>query len=57
MALTKLDDLKAKVQDNLREINLSTTEDPHVTYVSTKLEALEFERITTILKQYKDCFA
>lgn len=38
-ALAKLDDLKVKVQDDLREVNLGTTEDPSVTYVSAKLEA------------------
>lgn len=27
-APTKLDDLKAEVQDDLREVNLGTTEDP-----------------------------
>lgn len=57
MALAKLDDLKAEVQDDLREVNLGTIEDPWVTYISTKLEASEFEKVMIVLKQYKDCFA
>lgn len=56
-APAKLDDSKAEVQDDLREVNLGTTEDPPVTYVGTKLEASEFEKITTVLKQYRDCFS
>lgn len=31
IAPIKLDDLKAKVQDELREVNLGTIEDPRVT--------------------------
>lgn len=53
-APAKLDDLKAKVQDYLREVNLGTTEDPRIMYVSTKLEASEFEKIMIVLKQYID---
>lgn len=57
MPPAKLDDLKAEVQDDLKEVNLGSTEDPRITYVSVKLEVPNFEKITTVLMQYKDCFA
>lgn len=57
MAPAKLDDLKTEVQDNLNEVNLGSTEDPCITYVSVKLEVPEFKKMTTILMRYKDCFA
>ena len=52
-----MDDIKEDVQDPLVEINLGTKEDPRVTLVSGHLRLEEFNKITTILKKYKDCFA
>ena len=52
-----MDDIKEEVQDPLVEINLGTKEDPRVTFVSGHLGPEEFNKITIILKKYKDCFA
>ena len=53
----RMDDIKEEVQDPLIEVNLGTKEDPRVTFVSGHLEPEEFNKITIILKKYKDCFA
>uniref|UniRef100_A0A2N9F0K1 Reverse transcriptase domain-containing protein n=1 Tax=Fagus sylvatica TaxID=28930 RepID=A0A2N9F0K1_FAGSY len=53
----RMDDIKEEVQDPLIEINLGTKEDPRVTFVSGHLGPEEFNKITMILKEYKDCFA
>ena len=37
-------------------MNLGTKEDPRVTFVSGHLGPEEFNKITMILKKYKDCF-
>ena len=52
----RMDDIKEEVQDPLIEVNLGTKEDPRVTFVSGHLGPEEFNKITIILKKYKDCF-
>jgi hypothetical protein len=52
----RMDDIKEEVQDPLIEINLGTKEDPRVTFVGGHLGPEEFNKITMILKKYKDCF-
>lgn len=39
MAPTKLDDLKAKVHDDLKDVNLGLIENQHITYIGSKLES------------------
>lgn len=56
MPLAKLDDLKAEVQDDLKELNLGSTEAPCIIYISAKLKSSEYERMKAVLKQYRDCF-
>ena len=53
----KMDDIKEEVQDPLVEVNLGTKEDPRVTFVSGHIGPEEFNKMTIILKKYKDCFA
>ena len=53
----RIDDIKEKVQDPLVEVNLGTKEDLRVTFVSGHLGLEEFNKITIILKKYKDCFS
>ena len=52
----RMDDVKEEVQDPLIEVNLGTKENPRVTFVSGHLGPEEFNKITIILKKYKDCF-
>jgi hypothetical protein len=52
-----MDDIKEEVQDPLIEVNLGTKEDPQVTLVNGHLGPEEFDKIMTILRRYKDCFA
>jgi hypothetical protein len=51
----RMDDIKEEVQDPLVEVNLGTKEDPRVTFVSGHLGLEEFNKVTTIVKKYKDC--
>jgi hypothetical protein len=53
----RMDDIKEEVQNPLIEVNLGTKEDPRVTFVSDHLGPEEFNKIMTVLKRYKDCFA
>uniref|UniRef100_A0A2N9EX14 Uncharacterized protein n=1 Tax=Fagus sylvatica TaxID=28930 RepID=A0A2N9EX14_FAGSY len=53
----RMDDIKEEVQDPLIEVNLGTKEDSWVTFVNGHLGPEEFNKITIILKKYKDCFA
>ena len=53
----RMDDIKEEVQDPLVEVNLGTKEDPRVTFVNGHLGSEEFNKMTIILKKYKDCFA
>ena len=53
----RMDDIKEEVQDPLVEVNLRTKEDPRVTFVSGHLGPDQFNKMTIILKKYKDCFA
>ena len=53
----RMDDVKEEVQDPLIEVNLGTKENPRVTFVSGHLGPEEFDKIMTILRRYKDCFA
>ncbi|GKV12333.1 hypothetical protein SLEP1_g23490 [Rubroshorea leprosula] len=57
LAPTKLDDLKAEVQDPLKEVNLGTETDSKITFISGSLEPCLHDKIITILHEYKDCFA
>ena len=52
-----MNDIKEEFQDPLIEVNLGTKEDPRVTFVSGHLGPEEFNKIMTVLKRYKDCFA
>ena len=52
-----MDDIKEEVQDPLIEVNLGIKEDPQVTFVNGHLGPEEFDKIMTILRRYKDCFA
>ncbi|GKV34003.1 hypothetical protein SLEP1_g42432 [Rubroshorea leprosula] len=57
LALAKLDDLKAEVQDPLEEVNMGTEADPKITFISGSLEPCLHDKIIAILHEYKDCFA
>ncbi|GKV20231.1 hypothetical protein SLEP1_g30388 [Rubroshorea leprosula] len=57
LALAKLDDLKAEVQDPLEEVNLGTEADLKITFISDSLEPCLRDKIISILHEYKDCFA
>ena len=48
--------IKEEVQDPLVEVILRTKEDPRVTFVSGHLGLDQFNKMTIILKKYKDCF-
>ncbi|KAH7840681.1 hypothetical protein Vadar_020181 [Vaccinium darrowii] len=56
-APTKLDDLKADIQDPLDEINLGSEEEPNPVYISQLLPEDVKERFTQLVKEFKCCFA
>ena len=50
-------DSNSENQDPLVEMNLSTKEEPRVTFMIGHLRLEEFARILEVLTKYKDCFA
>ena len=52
-----MDDIKEEFQDPLIKVNLGTKEDSWVTFVCGHLGSEEFDKVMTILRRYKDCFA
>ncbi|GKV35610.1 hypothetical protein SLEP1_g43856 [Rubroshorea leprosula] len=57
LALAKLDDLRADVQDPLKEVNLGTEAEPHITFVSVLLPPEMRDKIICLLHEFKDYFA
>ena len=46
-----------EIEDPLEEINLGDDQNPRITYVSNLLKKSFKERLSKLLKEYKDCFA
>ncbi|GKV39784.1 hypothetical protein SLEP1_g47502 [Rubroshorea leprosula] len=57
LAPAKLDDLRADVQDPLKEVNLGTEAEPRITFVSGLLPPKMRDQIICLLHEFKDCFA
>ncbi|GKV53168.1 hypothetical protein SLEP1_g59706 [Rubroshorea leprosula] len=57
LAPAKLDDLRADVQDPLKEVNLGTEAEPRITFVSGLLPPEMRDQIICLLHEFKDCFA
>ncbi|GKU99938.1 hypothetical protein SLEP1_g12712 [Rubroshorea leprosula] len=57
LAPVKLDDLRADVQDPLKEVNLGTEAEPCITFVSGLLPPEMRDNIICLLHEFKDCFA
>ena len=56
IAIAKLDDLQADVQDPLQEINLGEDGEYKLVFISESL-ALGFrEELISLLRKYRDCF-
>ncbi|GKV03063.1 hypothetical protein SLEP1_g15430 [Rubroshorea leprosula] len=53
----EMDDLRADVQDPLKEVNLGTKAEPHITFVSGLLSPEMRDKIICLLHEFKDCFA
>ncbi|GKV07170.1 hypothetical protein SLEP1_g18971 [Rubroshorea leprosula] len=57
LAPAKLDDLRADVQDPLKEVNLGTEAEPRITFVSGLLPPEMRDKIICLLHEFKDYFA
>ena len=53
----KFEDMQPQVHDPMEEVNLSTLEEPRITYISSLLSSDLKEEIIIILQEFKDCFA
>ena len=53
----KFEDTQPQVHDPIEEVNLSTLEEPRITYISSLLPYEFNEGILTILQEFKDCFS
>ena len=51
-----MEDNKPLVHDLMEEVNLSTMEDPRITYISSLLPANLKEHIISLLQEFKYCF-
>ena len=56
-APSKFEDTQPQVHDPIEEVNLSTVEEPRITYISSLLPYDFNEGILTILHEFKDCFS
>ncbi|XP_055960928.1 uncharacterized protein LOC130015223 [Mercurialis annua] len=52
-----IDDEAIHVREELEEVNLGTSEQPQVTFVSKNLEVGLKTKLMVLLQEYKDCFA
>ena len=50
-------DKTVEVEDPLEELNLGDDQNPRVTYISSLLDQPFKEQLSSLLKEYKDCFA
>lgn len=57
VAPAKLDDLKADVQDPLKEVNLGNSDHPKPVYISQLLPKDVREKFIQLLTEFKTCFA
>ena len=53
----KFEEMKPQVHDPMEEVNLSTVEEPGITYISSLLTFNLKEGIIAILWEFKDCYA
>ena len=53
----KIEDTQPQVHDLMEKVNLSTMEEPSITYISSLLPSDLKEVIIAILHEFKDCFA
>ena len=53
----KMEDRKSHVHDPMEKVDLSTMEDPRITYICSLLPLDLKENITLIIHEFKDCSA